>query len=180
MQFLNKNVSPARSLSGRVRLLASSDWTRPSCRLGSSIQPRSPRWIAARQAAEQMKCFCRYGQWRKWQWIWKYADESTWNSNSSEFRRGSVSITALAQHPPPPLHPPASFTGFPVMLEGISPWRWCEIMLSGAMDTMCVWDHTTGCVSQTGVGSLSFFFFYCPCLFQSVRGTTWEHINIWM
>lgn len=174
MQFLNKNVSPARSRSGRVRLLASSDWTRPSCRLGSSIQPRPPRWIAACQAAEQMKCFCCYGQWRKWQWIWKYADESTWNSNSTEFRRGSVSITAPAQHPPPPpLHPPASFTGFPVMLEGISPWRLCEIMLSGVNGyNVCLRPHDRLCFSNRG--GFSLFFFVLVYSSQSVaqRGNT--------
>lgn len=59
----------------------------------------------ARQAVEHMKCFCCYGQWRKWQWIWKCADDSTWNSTSSEFRGGCF------HQIPHPL--PDSFTGFP-------------------------------------------------------------------
>lgn len=60
-------------------------------------------------AAEQMKCICCYGQWRKWQWIQKYADDSTWNSSCTECRRGSVSTASLQK--------------FPMMLAGISVWR---------------------------------------------------------
>jgi hypothetical protein len=66
------------------------DWTRTFA--GAVLLFIQSPLNSARQAIEQMKCFCCYGQWRKWQWIWKYADGSTWKSNSTEFRAATVSM----------------------------------------------------------------------------------------
>lgn len=52
---------------------------------------------------------------------------------------------------------PTPSQGFPMMLAGTSPRRWCEIILSRAMDTMCVWDlHDRLCFSNNA-GFLFFF-----------------------
>lgn len=76
-----------------------------------------PRWIATVKRRTRWSVFCCYGQWRRWQRVWKYADDATWNSYSSEFRRGSVSTS--------PLYP---LSRFPIMLAGISLQRWCDIV----------------------------------------------------
>lgn len=151
MQFLNKNISPAApslsvSLTGSVCLSPSCDWTRPSCRLCASIQP-VPGWIAPVKRRSRWSVFAVMVN----------------GGNDSEFENMLMTPLETAsplnleeavfpsQHPRTQTHPPGSFTGFPMMLAEISPWRWCKIILSRAIDTMCVWDHTA---------AVCFFFFF--------------------
>lgn len=115
------------------------DWMRPSCRLGACYSSYSSNslWNSTHQVAQQMKCFCCYGQWRIWQWIWKYADDSTLNSNSSAFRRGNVSITA----------PTGCFTGFP-MMQGFHLEYDVKLILSRVMVTIVSETTLQSCFSN--------------------------------
>lgn len=144
MQFLNKNISPsARALlpfsPRRRRTPVHLLWLDEAFLQARHFYLAGPRWISACQAAEQMKCFCCYGQWREWQWIWKCADDSTRCSTSSEFRRGSF-------HQIPPRDGPP----FPTPSQGF-PWCWQGFHLRDDVK-LCCQGHWVQCASGTLTG----------------------------
>lgn len=147
MQFLNKTISrSALPLFSFSEASAAPAYSHPG--IGRGLLAGSallfspvPRWISACQAAERTKSFRCYGQWRRWQWMWKCADDSTPRGTSSEFRRGSF-------HQIPP-HPTDSLRRVSRDVDGgISPRRWYEIMLSGALGTMCHKDRRHAVISK--------------------------------